>query len=294
MKSNVNFSICFDNNYGEFALGTVYWLYDRNWRYFEPVIINAIMSYDVDESIKRALIEFDKVSPGLVINLVEFPKAIDDKLTRFNSYNPDVPHITNAAFYRLFLHELITDSKTIYIDIDTMPWQSAKDMWEKDISDYVLAAVVDLSLYDPPYMTAYPFEKEAYKYDKVFSSGVMLLNLDKLRSIGADPLEQLQEITKVKELTHHDMTFLNDTYGKDVLWLDKRFNQQDLVYSYGIKRHPFDTVFQSLLFSTKPWAKEGRYANRFMDRHVKYLFFEGMNFVLKLANMPLRRWEDYQ
>lgn len=293
-NNEISFSLCFDNNYAKFALGTIFWLYEKNWRDFDTVRINIAHHEDVELEVRDAWRKFAELSPRLEIVEHVVSGEFDKALSKYNTANHNSPQITPATFYRLFLQDWFFDSKTIYIDVDTLPYGPAKKMWEIEF-DTPYAASIDLALRDRQQVFAYSYEgaKKEYVYPDIYSAGVLLIDLDRLRH--TDTLSLVDEMHRsLGGLIHHDMTFLNTQYAGSITRLPDRFNELDLVYGYGMKQLPFDTVFYSYLFRTKPWAYEGKYCGRFPDRHLKHLFIEGMNYVLDVGGLPTVKWADYQ
>jgi lipopolysaccharide biosynthesis glycosyltransferase len=79
-------------------------------------------------------------------------------------------HISSATYYRLYIPELIDESKVLYLDSDIVVDGPISDLYETDIDDYYLAAVTD------PGMTRNETLGMASD-SKYFNAGVLLLNL---------------------------------------------------------------------------------------------------------------------
>lgn len=78
-----------------------------------------------------------------------------------------------SAFSRLFAASFLDESieKVLYLDADSLILSSFKELWETDMEDYYLAAVLDVG---PDYVkTAVGLPKDA----KFINSGVLLINL---------------------------------------------------------------------------------------------------------------------
>ena len=98
-------------------------------------------------------------------------------------------HITLAAYYRLGIPEVLPKNieKALYLDGDTIVEQDLKELWDTDISNYMLGAIEDVEGIDSRIRLDLP--------DKYFNSGVLLLNLNKLRETNLleDSLSYLEK-----------------------------------------------------------------------------------------------------
>jgi lipopolysaccharide biosynthesis glycosyltransferase len=87
-----------------------------------------------------------------------------------------------SIWYRTFLPELVGASRILYLDSDTITLQPLRELWETDLTNRHLAAVTNV------------FQREEEKRratilgispERYFNSGVLLLNLERLRSDGS-------------------------------------------------------------------------------------------------------------
>ncbi|MBQ2809801.1 MAG: glycosyltransferase family 8 protein [Clostridia bacterium] len=160
---------------------------------------------------------------------------------------PNGDSYTPYALIRLFLDELDVPSKVLYLDTDTVIAGDISELWDTDISDYELAGVLD-------------------HYGKIFmgircmrrylNSGVLLLNLDKIRGSGLFK-KCIARLARKKTFLP-DQTAIN-LYVKKKLILKRKFNEQkhfrdDTViqhFSMTIIWHPFFPFFYTK--NIKPW-----------------------------------------
>ena len=91
-----------------------------------------------------------------------------------------VVHVTLAALYKLCIPNLITEDKALYIDGDTIITKDLLELFETNISDYYVAAanewLDDIKDGKSSFAKRINLERQSY-----FNSGVMLLNLYKMR-----------------------------------------------------------------------------------------------------------------
>ena len=132
----------------------------------------------------------------------------------------DVTHlyVSKAALFKFRLPEIFLDlDRILYIDGDIILNKGFEKIFEHDISSYYAAVTQD--------MIAVLREKWTEKLgcEKYFNSGMMYLNLAKMRQDGC--VQRLIEHKK-NEVDHHfmDQNVLNIVLGHNVTYLDCRFN----------------------------------------------------------------------
>lgn len=96
----------------------------------------------------------------------------------------DLPElkIPVAAYFRLFIPDLLPASirKAIYLDSDTIVVKPLLPLWETDLEGNLLGAVADPAFAD----TTHPAEIGLGENDIYFNSGMMLMDLDRMRAEG--------------------------------------------------------------------------------------------------------------
>lgn len=121
-------------------------------------------------------------------------------------------HITQTAYYRISLPDLLKDQnyeKVLYIDSDVLVLDDISKLYETNIGEKVVGAVVD-----PGQALAHPrlgIETDDY----YFNSGLLLIDLDNWRKaqITEKTLTFLEE--QIDKIIYHDQDALNGTlYGK--------------------------------------------------------------------------------
>lgn len=157
-----------------------------------------------------------------------------------------------GTLYRLFLHELISADKIIYLDCDIICELDIKELYDKDISQSPLAAVKDYGL-----PVSYK-RKIIAAPDRYFNAGVLLLNLRWFREHADKLLELMRhELRQNTRLAFADQDVLNIFFsrdGKKIQYLDEKFNY--LVGFNGRQMQPFEVYGDKILHMTtdeKPW-----------------------------------------
>lgn len=147
----------------------------------------------------------------------------------FPIYREDQPgHISIAAYYRLFLTDLLpaTVDKVLYLDCDLICRSSLQELWDTDLTGCPLACVQDI-----------PFSgiSEAIRlgYDETlgyFNSGVLLINLEYWRRNNAKQLFTDFVNDHLDLVRYHDQDVLNCVFRGQVKFVHPRFNAQDRLF----------------------------------------------------------------
>lgn len=88
-----------------------------------------------------------------------------------------IAHVSEISFYRCLIPQIIRADKVLYLDSDIIVNGSLRELYDHDISDYMLGAVEDYILssryFKHSILDCYPY----------FNSGVLLLNNKRWREI---------------------------------------------------------------------------------------------------------------
>ncbi len=148
-------------------------------------------------------------------------------MTKYNwTIFPERAYINLAAYYRLSIPEVLPKNiqKTLYLDSDLIIEQDLKELWDTDISNYVLGAVED--------------EQGTYSgtrlglFNKYFNSGVLLLNLNKLRKTNLLEDSTAYFEKNKKKIIYQDQDILNGLFNKQYKNLPLKWNVQSEAYYY--------------------------------------------------------------
>jgi len=133
------------------------------------------------------------------------------------------PHFPDSVWYRIYLPELLPQlDRILYLDCDLVVLGSLRELWDTDISGHVLAAVTNPL---PRPLQDYPTAQLGLPPDAYFNSGVLLLNLQRLRRENAR--ERLLEYARQHpDNACPDQDALNALFHTDRLALHPRWNFQ--------------------------------------------------------------------
>lgn len=174
------------------------------------------------------------------ITLIKLGKHFNHWVTKSKNKNN---FYTPFAFLRLFADTLNLPNKIIYLDTDIMLNGDIKQLFDINITNYELAAILDKN--------GHIFIKPKY-----FNSGVLLLNLHKIKQTNL--LQKVREICLTKKMGFPDQSALNK-YAKQVLYLPYKFNEQGKLKNDTIIQHFCKRIKWLPFFHTqniKPWQIE--------------------------------------
>ena len=131
--------------------------------------------------------------------------AVDESVldgVQFRSKRP----LTKAAYYRLLLSSILRDvDKVLYLDCDMIVLGKIKELFDIELDNYALAAVLD----PMPYNNQHQMQLHLSTETHTFCSGIMLVNLEYWRKNNIE--SQLLEFAKRKRepVYLHDQDVLN-------------------------------------------------------------------------------------
>ena len=184
---------------------------------------------------------------------------------------------TVGAMFRILLPEILSDvSRIIYLDADVLVYRDIKELWDMDLHEYCLAAV-------PDYPTVngmgkpYPVAKGDVLPSCYFNSGVLYMNLERIRMQGSMYENVMKYLIANPKASLPDQDALNVIYGTETYLLDGTWNtfttsiwthpetpMENRIYHFAVSRmilysmSELDKAYYETLCRT-PWgAEEGR------------------------------------
>lgn len=131
-----------------------------------------------DNKAKLQALETDNFKIDLTPMQANF-EALDDRMS--NRLRCD--YFTLTIYFRLFIPAMFPQyDKGIYIDSDVVLTDDIAKLYDTDIGDNLIGACNDLSIADIPPLVAYTENAIGVKKHEYINSGVLLMNLKKLRA----------------------------------------------------------------------------------------------------------------
>lgn len=166
---------------------------------------------------------------GQTVKFINVEKMFEEEVL-------DLSRLTNVGargtLFRLLIPQLIDCPKIIYLDCDVIVNMDLREMWETDIGDSTAGAVRDvwsidyLNGKDVSWRYALAWKAMGVEKDKYFNAGVLLMNLDKIRTCY-DFINDVAAFNSryKKAVTLADQDCLNHIFAGDVYFMDVKFNR---------------------------------------------------------------------
>lgn len=186
------------------------------------IIIDQSITEEQKESLKKVVVHFKHDNKSISFYNIDGEKY--KNLPRLDNSNPK-NHITKAAYYILFIQELLpTDiDKVLYLDCDIIVRHSLDGLWNTDLKNKSIAAIPDVAegLIDKYNRLRYP------QVNGYFNSGVVLISLKKWRK-EEKTLKFTSFISKHPDwIKLHDQDVLNRAFYDDKLIIPIKYNFQE-------------------------------------------------------------------
>ena len=169
---------------------------------------------------------------------IEFVPMRDglDSITDTMSNRLRCDYFTLTIYFRLFIPRMFPQyDKAIYMDSDVVLLNDPAKLFDIDLGDTLIGACVDRSVGHVPELAQYMEQAVGVPKDQYINSGVLLMNLKKLRNA---------------ELDHHFLSLLN-TYHFDCIAPDQDYLN---ALCYG-KIHYLDDSWDTMPDTPSPPAK---------------------------------------
>ena len=164
-------------------------------------------------------------TPNITVRAKSVSQRIKHLQPRLKSRLRD--YYSECIYYRIFIPSLFPDmKKCVYIDCDTVLCEDIANLYDTDLGSFPLAAVADESVPPIPAFCDYVMGWVGVDADKYFNSGVLVMNLEKMRE------EKIEEkflflLGKYNfETVAPDQDYLNFLCKDKVLYLPARWNKQ--------------------------------------------------------------------
>ena len=191
-------------------------------------------------------------------------------------------YVSRLALAKFFLPELIEGDIVLYLDGDVIINSDISELFEMRIDDYYLAAVEDMGVFSQFNVDSQFFNKRiGVEKRKYFNSGVMLLNLKRIREERL--VSQFIDF-KLNQVNYFvDQDALNFVLGKECLWLNFAYNFRASVFMESefdsINNYFFNNVYKStdacfadqkifhMTSKYKPWKYEMGYLSEMFSKY---------------------------
>ncbi len=161
-----------------------------------------------------------------------------------------IKRCTPGAFFRLKICDILKDyPKVIYLDSDILVNMDIKKMWDEDLENHALGAVLDSHIqrgHESRICKGFPIN--SYKY---FNSGVLLLDIHKINMKYNFYHDSLEFFYKYPDVPCSDQAAINYLLQDDCVFLDEKYN-------FSMDNHDCNNIDVAIYHFTgdkyfKPW-----------------------------------------
>ena len=234
------------------------------------VLIDESVTEEGQQDLREVLVKFQ--GKRVLFYSVRSMSALNFPLVNYN-------HLTRAAYYRLFLSDIlpVTIEKVLYLDGDIIVRHSLLLLWNTDLTNHAIGVAIDSNegKIEKYYRLRYSYKKG------YFNSGVLLINLKYWRDnhIVQEFVEYLNKYPE--RIIHEDQDVMNAVLKDIKLSIPVKYNFQ----SGFLKKEPGwdywgyknevdagmnDPVIVHFSQGWKPWYKNLRYSHPYKNTFLKY------------------------
>jgi len=188
------------------------------------VCVHILHDETLNEDSRNKLIEL-VAKFGQELNFIDAGEHIGklrvdaDKLTHVFS---------RGSLFRLFIQDLLPVDKVIYLDCDVIVELDIKELWDVDLGDCKVGVVLDFGEITQHAdncgkRRAFFCGYAGIGVKKYFNSGVLLLDLKKIRNMDMYSLAS-EFFLRYPDTFSPDQDFLNKIFQESALEIDRKFN----------------------------------------------------------------------
>lgn len=216
-------------------------------RQYRAVVLHQELS---DANIaKLQALETDNFKINLTPMQANFD-ALDDRMS--NRLRCD--YFTLTIYFRLFIPAMFPQyDKGIYIDSDVVLTEDIAKLYDIDIGDNLIGACNDLSIADTPPLVAYTEQAVGVQKHEYINSGVLLMNLRKLRECDLEGHFLSLLNTYHFDSIAPDQDYLNAMCNGKIYYLDEAWDAMPNESKPPLAK---TNLIHYNLFS-KPWCYDG-------------------------------------
>lgn len=263
-----------DDNYSQHCMAMLCSLFENNKN--ESFTIHILCKSLSDYNQKSLIRLTESYEQKIIFHIV------DDSPLEGVQFRINRP-LTKAAYYRLLLSSILQDiNKVLYLDCDIIILGKVKELFELEINNYALAAVVDVM----PYNNCHQMQLHQPVDAHCFCSGIMLINLDYWRKHNIEA-KLLNFAKRKREPVYlHDQDVLNYVLKKQWFMLPPKWNVNPIIItrSYYFRNYHYEEmIFSPAIIHycsnlIKPWYKAPCPGGSYYRHYLKLSKYEKIYF----------------
>lgn len=221
MKKEIPIFFATDNNYFPYMVVTIKSILDNASKdyFYSFHVLETSIDENNKKNVEKILTENSSIE---YVNIKEYIEKIKEDLQLRDYYSFE-------TYYRFFIDSLFPQyDKVIYLDCDIIVKGDISELYNKNISNYLVAAVQDQVMIKYKIFGTYVEKVLGVKTKKDFNAGVLLMNTKMFRAYNVQK-RFFQLIKMYKFKVTQDEDYLNVICKNKVKYLD-----------YGWNKMPFD------------------------------------------------------
>lgn len=261
----------------------VFFTIDDNYAPYAAVALNSAVKNSSDDRCYRAIILHQGLNGENAQKLLSLAtdnfkvellhiknrfEEIEDRKGNRLRYD----YFTLTIYFRLFIAAMFPQyKKGIYIDSDVVLTEDIANLYDVAIGENYIGACHDMSITDITPFEEYTETAVGVKREEYINSGVLLMNLEKLREIRFD-----EHFLSLLSAYHFDSVapdqdYINAICNGNIYYLDPKW---DVMPNDAKPLHESPALIHYNLFS-KPWCYEGiQYEDEFWKYAVDSGYYE--------------------
>lgn len=220
LQENKTLDIAFsvNNRYAQYLGATILSILAHHPK--EEVRVH-ILYKEIAQSILQDLDNLAQQTPNLELHF----HLLEDQ--QFSAIPIRTEQFPFESFSRFLLPELLADlDRILYLDVDILVHGNLMELFHTDLEGYALGAVVEADIFK--YYQWYPDSLGFSPNDAYFSSGVLLMDLDKMRQNGTTNQLIAMALEKAQDYNFPDQDILNLYYKGNFKQLSPAYNYTDV------------------------------------------------------------------
>lgn len=203
----------------------------------------------------------------------------------------DASHVSSASLYKFDIPNALADiDKALYIDGDVIIRDSLTELYDRDVSKVYAAVCADMGAESWP---SHYNKRLGISHESYFNSGVMLMNLKKMR-LDAIPAKLLEYKIYGKN-DYMDQDAFNVIFDEKVTYFS--FLNNMAISCFCTARTEELCAFYNLKYKYKKELYRGAKILHFSSKEKPWLYFDVIGseeWLFEFINSPLKRFELYR
>ncbi|MBR6916644.1 MAG: glycosyltransferase family 8 protein [Clostridia bacterium] len=225
----------------------------------------TVLKTDISEESQAVLKKHAKSNVSVEFyDVKEMLEPVKDKL-------PDMFYFSVAAYFRFFIETSFPQyDKAIYLDCDVILLNDIAELYDTDVTGYLVGAAYEQNTGRSPMFTEYVENIIGIPYYTYFNSGVMVMNLKEFREYGVQ--ERFLDMLS---------TYNFDSLAPDQEYLNVICHDRVKYLPTGWNKHSFPEAPEGELnlchyaLSNKPWHYADTINGEYFWEYAKYSEFYG-------------------